>query len=178
MTVADLLTPPLQVVRHANGALLLVSFTVFGTPAPQGSKKAFVNRHTGRVNLKESSAKVRPWREAVKVAITSETGGTVLFTKPVAVSVLLDFYLKRPAGHYGTGKNAGVLKDWALAARPTGKPDIDKLERSTLDGLGEAGIYGDDSQVVTVTATKHYADGPERLPVPGARINVALAGAA
>ena len=49
------------------------------------------------------------------------------------------------------------------------KPDIDKLQRSTLDALGEAGVWRDDSQVVDIRAWKSYADNE----TPGAVITVA-----
>lgn len=38
------------------------------------------------------------------------------------------------------------------------KPDLDKLIRSTLDGIGDAGvIWGDDSQVGILVSAKRYA---------------------
>jgi crossover junction endodeoxyribonuclease RusA len=123
---------------------------VNGTPAPQGSK-----RHVGNGVMVESSKKVKPWRAAVHAALAAQTGGLVQFaTGPLTVTV--DFYLARPRTHYGTGQNADVLRDTA-PARPTGYPDVDKLLRSTLDGLAEAGMFGNDSQVVSVHARKLYA---------------------
>ena len=79
------------------------------------------------------------------------------------------FRLPRPKGHYGTGRNAGLLKPSA-PWYPAGRPDLDKLLRSTLDALGEAGIWGDDAQVVTIAASKHYTSDYEP---PGATIRVA-----
>lgn len=116
----------------------------------------------------ESSAKVKPWREAVKAACWQvESAATPFPAGPVVVRV--DFYLDRPKGHFGTGRNAAALKGTA-PAYPSGKPDIDKLLRSTLDGLGEAGIWGDDAQVVSVLATKLYVC--PAFTRPGARIVV------
>lgn len=148
---------------------------VHGTPAPQGSKRAFVNQHTGRPSLVESSEKVKPWREAVKWAaldafsilldecsalahdsICSEPGH-IGWTQDGPVAVQVTFYLPRPHGHYGTGRNACTLRPSAPEL-PAKKPDLDKLLRSTLDGLGEAGIWADDSRVVHVRASKAYAD--------------------
>lgn len=136
-------------------------FTVLGTPAPQGSK-----RHVGRGIMVESSAKVKPWREAVKAAYSWDD---VAFPGPAPVVVRVEFFLARPQGHYGTGKNAGIVKDSAPRF-PAGKPDIDKLLRSTLDGLGEAGMWGDDAQVVTVLGEKRYVCA--EFTRPGARITV------
>lgn len=49
---------------------------------------------------------------------------------------------------------------------PHVRPDVDKLLRSTLDALGSAGVYGDDSQVVHSDALKVYGI------IPGASIIV------
>lgn len=126
---------------------------VHGIPAPQGSK-----RHVGNGVMVESSAKVKPWREAVKWA-TIEAAFEPFHDGPVRV--LLEFFLPRPQGHYGTGRNACEVKASA-PTRPHRKPDLDKLIRSTLDALGEAGVWRDDSQVCYVEAAKWYAD--ERPP--------------
>jgi crossover junction endodeoxyribonuclease RusA len=43
----------------------MLTFTVRGTPAPQGSK-SFKGIHGGHAVLAESSKKVKPWRMDVK----------------------------------------------------------------------------------------------------------------
>ena len=142
--------------------MIPVEFFVAGRPAPQGSKRAYKTK-SGHVNVVESSKKVRPWRDAVR----SETAPR--FAAPLAgpVWVTVNFYLPRPAGHYGTGRNAAQLRP-AAPARPTGAvDDVDKLLRAVLDGLKDGGAYKDDGQVVTVTARKYYAKG-----APGAEITV------
>lgn len=145
----------------------MLTVTVTGTPAPQGSKRGFYNAKAGRVQMVESSNKVKPWRQDVKAAAlnTIATTGHQQLLGPVAVDVT--FYLPRPAGHYGTGRNAHQIKPSA-PRWPHRKPDVDKLLRSTLDALGEAGVWRDDSQVVDVHAAKAYADGRP----PGAHITV------
>lgn len=152
-----------------------LTFRVFGLPAPQGSKRGFVNKATGRVSMVESSPKVAPWRQDVKhaaLAAHQETcGGNGLhFLKHEPVTVVVTFYLPRPSGHYGSGRNAGALKKSAPRF-PATRPDLDKALRSTCDALGEAGIWADDSQVVHIDAMKQYADG---VP-PGALIEVSAA---
>ena len=115
--------------------------------------------------MREASKKVQPWRNAVR------TETQAVCQQPVAgpVEAVITFYLPRPKGHYGTGKNAGVLKASAPEF-PAGVPDVDKLCRSTLDGLKEGGAYLDDSQVVDLHAVKRYAHGR----VPGADIHLSL----
>lgn len=136
-----------------------VSFAVFGTPAPQGSK-----RHVGNGVMVESSKAVKPWREAVKHAALA-TESTMLRQ---AVGVEVVFYLKRPQGHYGTGRNAAVLKGTA-PAHPKVKPDLDKLVRSTLDALSDAGMWDDDCQVTDLSVFKRYC---HRDRAPGATITI------
>ena len=130
-----------------------VTFAVHGTPAPQGSKRGFINRHTGRVQMVESSEKVRPWRQAVIAAALDSLNGDAPFDGPVAI--WLRFAMPRPKGHYGTGRNAGKLKDSAPAF-PAVRPDLDKLARSTLDGLEDAGLILADAQIVTLRVEKRY----------------------
>jgi len=151
-----------------------IEIIVLGTPAPQGSKRGFAVKakgaYTGKVAQVESSAKVKPWRMAVKYAALNEIAMLDWIYQPMTGAIVLEvtFRLPRPKGHYGTGRNAGLLKPTA-PFHPNGRPDLDKLLRSTLDALGEAGVWGDDAQVVTVRGAKKYATDYE--PV-GATIRV------
>lgn len=146
---------------------VVITFEVLGTPAPQGSKRGFVNPKNGRVILVESSAKVRPWRQDVKAAALDAIASIPGFQAlggPLEVTI--EFRLPRPGYHYGTGRNSNQLKPTA----PTyvdKKPDLDKVERSTLDALTEAGVFRDDAQVAVFPTSKVYANG-----APGAWIRV------
>lgn len=125
---------------------------VYGTPAPQGSK-----RHVGGGRLIESSQMVKPWREAVKYACLQ--AGAYPVTGPVRVDIT--FTLKKPT-------SAPKRREtW-----PTKRPDLDKLVRSTLDGLTEGGCWADDAQVVQLVARKAYVGSValDVLPAPGAYI--------
>lgn len=138
---------------------------VMGTPAPQGSKKGFARN--GRVMMVESSKKVGPWREAVVAQCQRDGLAGRMMTGPVSVDLL--FLLPRPKGHYGTGRNADVLKPGS-PKYPTGKPDTDKLARAVMDALVQAGVLKDDSQVVALDARKAYCSAGD--PVPGAHVTV------
>lgn len=155
-------------------------FYVRGLPAPQGSKRGFVRG--ARAVLVESSAKVRPWREAVvAAAVAALEAGVTSYPRGVPLMVSLRFHVPRPKSHYGTGRNATRLKPTAPAF-PTTMPDLDKLVRSTLDALTTAGMYRDDSQVTKAQVAKRYVAEPGELTpfglvpvpwtVPGARIGV------
>jgi Holliday junction resolvase RusA-like endonuclease len=84
------------------------------------------------------------------------------------LSVNVTFYLRRPDGHYGTGRNAGQLKTSA-PAYPTSKPDATKLWRSTEDAMTGV-VFRDDSQIVQQSVGKRYCDGDQK---PGALIEIA-----
>ena len=149
-----------------------LAITVRDRPAPQGSK-----RHVGRGILVEQSPHVKTWREAVKAAALEATRAEypsavapATYLGPVLVEVT--FTLARPKGHYGTGRNAAVVKASA-PGWPTSTPDVDKLQRATLDALTAAGVWKDDAQVVEITARKVYVSaGIDALDVPGAVIRV------
>ncbi len=145
-----------------------IRFRVYGLPGAQGSKHArpiyrgngATRQFTGKVAQQEQSRKVAPWRSDVKAAAEAALpDGWVLYDGPIAVQVV--FIFARPKSHYGTGRNAHLLRDGA-ASRPTGKNvgDLDKLQRSTFDALTAAGVWGDDSQVVDVFAQKVYGRRP------------------
>jgi Holliday junction resolvase RusA-like endonuclease len=119
----------------------MYSFWIDGEPAPQGSKNGFVKN--GRVVLVESSKKVKPWREAVARTTQAE----VPCPLQNAVEVALVFHLPRPKT---------VTRKW-----PAVKPDLDKLVRSTFDGLTTGGLYTDDALVIALSASKQY--GTDRI---------------
>jgi crossover junction endodeoxyribonuclease RusA len=144
-----------------------LQLTVYGTPGPQGSK---TKNAAGA--LYESSAAVKPWREAVKTAALDALHHDKEWA-PLRCPVWVDvrFSLRRPKGHFGTGRNAGLLKPSA-PPYPTGKPDLDKLVRSTQDALKDAGVLVDDSAVASLSATKVYVLWGDALRTPGAVIKV------
>lgn len=133
----------------------LLVLDVDGVPVPQGSKKLGLNRATGRAVLLDDNAALAGWRYLL--ALRARQGwGKSPWAGPVAAD--LRFYLPRPASHYGTGRNAGIVKASAPAV-PGVKPDLDKLVRAVFDSLTVAGVWADDSRVVDLAARKRYADG-------------------
>ena len=135
-----------------------MTFTVYGQPAPQGSK-----RHVGHGVIIESSKAVKPWRTAVEQCVLlAAPFGTrpypILIRGPVELFVTFTF--QRPK----TAKKSVVHK--------TSTPDLSKLVRSTEDALTTAGVWEDDSRVVRCYAEKLYTGHPDAMPVPGAVIRV------
>lgn len=115
-------------------------FTVTGIPVPQGSKTAF---NVGRraVVVDANKTVLKPWRAHVRQAAETALGGREGFTE--AAFVLLDFHMPRPKS--------------VKRARPSVKPDIDKLTRAILDALTDSGVLKDDGLVVTLHVEQWYA---------------------
>jgi len=134
----------------------MVTFFVPGVPIPKGSAKGFYNKALGRVMIvQDNKEKQAPW--ASMIAVVAQE----FFSKPIEgpVMVSLAFKMPRLKGHFGSGKNAGVLKASAPIYH-TVKPDVDKLERCIYDAL--TGIaWKDDCQVSVVAhKSKKYGDKP------------------
>lgn len=120
-------------------------FKLYAKPEPQGSVRAFMIG--GRPRLTSDNAKLKPYRHAL-TQMAMETVSRNAQDAPVA-----------PAG-----VPVALTVVWTLAkpkstpkrvTQPTKKPDADKLLRAVLDSL--TGVaYADDSQVVTIMATKRY----------------------
>jgi crossover junction endodeoxyribonuclease RusA len=129
-----------------------VTFAVLGTPVPQGSMKAYNSRSVVASNAELLAS----WRSDVAAAAHRH--------KPedwdirAAVSLRCEFVFPRPLSHFGTGKNAGKLKDSA-PVHYTKTPDLDKTVRGVADAIGDAVarvLLHNDSQIVSIYATKRY----------------------
>jgi Holliday junction resolvase RusA-like endonuclease len=139
--------------------MTILVFNVLGVPAPAGSKRGFVvNGRAVLVNDNKPTQKA--WRQAVSSSAyeARTTAGFETLTGPVSLQV--EFFLPRP-------KSAKKTAKWKAT-----KPDIDKLLRSTLDGLTDAGIFRDDALVVELSTTKVMVGGDDEFDGPGAYIIV------
>lgn len=138
-----------------------MTITVYGLPAPQGSKK-FMGVKGGKGIMVESSKAVKPWREAVKWAAMSMCGQMPppMILGPVTVEMI--FTLPKPKSASRTRRTY-----------PDKKPDLSKLIRSTEDALTDAGVWEDDARVIRTTATKVFPlEHPLALRSPGAVIQI------
>lgn len=122
-----------------------IRFTVHGTPVSQGSK----NPYGGESNAK----KLRPWRAAIVSEAAAQMNGEPPITGPVLLRVA--FYFARPKSHFGTGRNADILKESAphYVAKA---PDLDKLIRAIGDALTSVAIR-DDAQIASISAVKLWS---------------------
>lgn len=92
-------------------------------------------------------------------------------SEPWAVPIHLElvFYFPRPKGHYGSGKNAGKIKDTAPRLH-TVRPDCENCIKAVQDALTEMRFWVDDCWVAKVWADKLY-EVPPSLP-PGCQITI------
>ena len=130
-----------------------LTFTVYGTPKPQGSMRAFRHRTTGKVMVTTDNKQLKPWRQQVSetaMYARYESGRCVELCKVYPVRIDLAFYFARPKS---AKKRIGM----------TVKPDLDKLQRAVFDAITGILIH-DDAQITSVTARKHYGD-PERVEI-------------
>jgi Holliday junction resolvase RusA-like endonuclease len=141
----------------------VIEFTVLGRPAPAGSKRAFAVRKggkpTGQVAVVDDNKRSKPWQELVSSAAAAAVDGAKL-DGPLLLEV--DFYVARPAGHFGSGRNAGAVRASAPPF-PAVRPDVTKLVRGLEDALTGV-VWRDDAQIVTQTVRKRYG-WPERAEV-------------
>jgi len=132
-----------------------VEFTVVGVPQPQGSKTT-VTRKGRRPVVREDNPLTGPWRSTVGARAQAAMNGRQLRAGPLRLRAV--FVFPRPAGHFGTGRNAGKLKPSAPLYCRT-RPDVDKLLRAVGDALTGI-VFRDDAQLVIVEAEKHYGEPP------------------
>lgn len=133
----------------------VLTFFVPGEPVQQGSKKAWVNKKTGRAQMSEDAGvRHTVWRLKVTDAARAAWGKPPM-TRPITIT--LTFRYARLISHYGSGRNAAQVKDSA-PDYPAKPPDLDKLIRAVLDGITDAKVWADDSLVVSVLARKRWVD--------------------
>lgn len=134
----------------------MIEFEVIGMPRPKGSYRSFAyRRKDGRLGTTtiNSNPATATWEQ--RVATEAQRLAQERHTSK-GCAVTLRFRMPRPKS---------LPKRVQLMTR---RPDIDKLARTVLDGLTGT-ILADDSQIVSLTASKRYCQGDE---LPGCHIVV------
>lgn len=139
----------------------LLNCLVIGLPKPQGSLTRMISASSGKAvsfypKSKAGNRTVADYRADVITEIHKHREpGTEPCGHPINIECV--FRLPRPKSHFGTGKNSQKLKDSAPKF-PAKIPDVDKLLRALNDAVtASAVIWGDDSQVVAISAFKVFA---------------------
>jgi crossover junction endodeoxyribonuclease RusA len=154
----------LFIVGHESGVLGELVMWVPGRAQTAGSKSAFVNPKTGKAIVTESGsgeskARKKTWRGDLKDAGEPARREQWELDAPtdVALAVRFVFVRSRPSDHMRTGRSAGVVKDWAVGARPVKRPDALKMARAAEDALTGV-LWLDDSQIVDERLDKAFGD--------------------
>ena len=118
----------------------MTKFTVLGLPRPQGSHRAFMPKGAKFPVVTDANRNLKQWRDLTSL-VAQDHAPRELVEGPVGLRVC--FYFARPKSL--PKKVLHHIK----------KPDLSKLIRSIEDSLTNI-VWGDDSQVVHVVATKQY----------------------
>lgn len=131
------------------GAVRRLRIVAHGSPAAQGSKKAFIRGK--KVALVEMSEKLPGWRAAVEAAARLAAGPA---WEPInaAVSISGEIRLLKP-------------RTTKYPDAPAGAPDLDKLQRAIGDALTKSRVITDDARIVHWNIRKVWG-------IPGAEITI------
>jgi len=154
--VTDLPQTEEQLVSEAIETQVII-IEVVGTPQTRGSKRPF--RRGKKIVMVDDNKRSGGWMGQVADAARQVYTGPLL-RGPVTFE--MTFRRARPKGHYGTGRNAGVLKDSA-PRYPIGSPDVTKCVRAAEDALTKV-VWYDDAQVVSQENHKVYGE-PEGVTI-------------
>ncbi len=125
-----------------------VEFRVYGRPVSKGSWK---NVGQGRA-IASNRDRMKVWEYEVAQAARAAFAEIPMWATDSPMVVEMMFFLARPKGHFGRN---GDIKP-SSPRFYTKIPDLDKIVRSTLDALTNAGVWEDDAQVMSLNATKAY----------------------
>lgn len=138
----------------------IFSLTVYGTPAPAGSKRSFpFKKASGKLGVRvtDDSLRSRPWKNLVAQTAGLEMNGRPLLRDPLHVN--FTFWVRRPKSHFNSkGELRPSAPSW-----PAKRPDLLKTARAVEDSLSGI-VYADDAQIVTEFLVKRYGE-PERVEI-------------
>ena len=121
---------------------------IYGAPKAQPRPRAFASN--GKARMYDPGT-----AEAWKGDIARQTKKLHGMNLLGCLKVSLYFFMDRPKSHF---KNNGkALKSTAPKRYFAKKPDADNLAKAVLDALTALNVWGDDSQVVILEATKAWS---------------------
>ena len=127
-----------------------LAFFVPGMPRPQGSMTPVVSKSTGKAFVKNKPTLIQ-WRNSITDRASDaarRVSWSIVNEAPIYMHC--DFYFDRPKSHpkYVREGDYGLKHNGA---------DLDKLVRAVGDALTNASVFGDDKQIVAITAMKRYS---------------------
>jgi crossover junction endodeoxyribonuclease RusA len=131
---------------------MILTFTVFGTPQPQGSARAFMHKGAKFPTVTSDNPKNRPWRQEIALTAIAQMKHEklALVDNKTPLRVEASFYFDPP-------------QSAKRKIHKTTRPDGDKLLRSLLDALTGI-VYADDSQVSQFEVYKFFG-APSRVEI-------------
>ena len=139
------------------------TFTVEGDPKAQPRQRHYYNKNLGHVGSYDPGT-ADGWKQRVSAEAIKHRPNCPL---DVGLRLRIQFRFARPASHYGTGKNAGVLKASAPKFHMVSKPDLDNLEKAVMDALTDIRFWKDDCLVAKKETGKSWT-----TMRPGAEISI------
>ena len=135
--------------------------TVYGSPRPAGSKKAFSwKAKDGRsgVSVSDDNPNSKPWKKQVAQVCGEAMEGRKMFPK-IPLQATFRFVRLRPSSQVTTkGKLTRSAPDY-----PITKPDVLKLARAIEDAMSKV-VYIDDAHIVREVIEKDFGE-PERVEI-------------
>jgi Holliday junction resolvase RusA-like endonuclease len=120
------------------------------------------------VTMRDDAKGNAEWKQLVSFYAQQQYRG-----EPLSGTLKVDFtfYMPRISSHYGSGRNAGILKANAPTYH-TVKPDKTKLTRSTEDALTGV-VWVDDARIAEGEQRKLYTVAGRNWQ-PGAEIRISI----
>ena len=143
----------------------IIRFTVPALPIPQprhqvGTRPGKDGKRHGHAFI-DTAHPIHVFKAAVKMAAHAAYDGPPL-TGPVYCSITATF--PRPKKHFGTGRNAGKIKERYADPWMDGNKDWDNIGKAVCDALNRL-IYEDDKQIVIGKVQKKWAAAGEQPSV-------------
>ena len=130
----------------------MIELFVAGNPKPQARPRVAMRGRRAMAYNADSQA-MKDWKQSLDAALYEIPDRGL--DGPMHVELV--FRLPRPKAHYRSGKFSHLLKDSAPGDHQS-RCDIDNISKVVLDKITRAGIWIDDSQVISLTASKRWSD--------------------
>ena len=114
-----------------------VEIELRGTPIPEGSMKAFMDKWGHPHIVHDNPRDLKAWRTRIAEAGERAMAGRPILRGPVGLET--HFYIARPRSHFGIHGN--LLP--SAPPYPIGRPDLSKLIRAAEDALKGVVWYDD-----------------------------------
>lgn len=143
---------PLCKLHNEKGLALVLAheFVVLGDPKAQKR-----HRHVRMGGFTRTYDPSKEEKEDYRV-VAQQNAPDEPISQPMFIVV--ELFFTRPKAHYGTGKNADMLKSWAPMVH-TNKPDKDNCDKFIMDALSKV-FWTDDALIVGGLTLKHYSSRP------------------